>query len=551
MRSLRTGYTSGVRACVPPGLVTVVVMALAVIGVFAMSTGCGDDSSSETGSADAGSPTVLTYDLNSLIYSALDPSEESWYNVYHYHIYQALTTVDPSQPELVKPLLAKSWESAEDGKVWTFHLQEGVKFHGGGELTSADVKFSYERTIGIGAGAANHLFKQFESIDTPDPYTVVFRFKRPQPFPAIAAANMNQFIFSKEAFEKEGEKCFAPGNETAGTGPYIPLSATTNEVLLERNSDYWGGWEGVHAKAPDKVVIRFVTEPAVMVQQLTSGDADMATGIPVTSVEDIKNNPDLKFMSNPVWWMRDWIYLNVQGGPKGYMKDVHLREALSRAFPYEQALEVAYGGMGTLASGWVYQGQPGSEEQTAALGLPKQDLAKAKEALQQSAYPNGGITLVARVDTGLDATMQAGQLFKAALKELDINLDVRFGTTDVNWGDALAGKLDCYFSTGGENYPGAANWLQCFMWSKSPYNLSLYDNPQVDKLVDDAVSSQATDMEKSFALCTEASEIYMADYPCIFMGDLNYRLGMAKNITYEGHDDTNPFMVDFYNVQVN
>ena len=66
-------------------------------------------------------------------------------------------------------------------------------------------------------------------------------------------------------------------------------------------------------------------------------------------------------------------------------KDIHLREALYYAFPYEQAKSLAYKGMAEPASGPICAGQPGAELQNQVLGVPKQDMAKATAALKQSA----------------------------------------------------------------------------------------------------------------------------------------------------------------------
>ena len=78
----------------------------------------------------------------------------------------------------VIPWLAKSWEIADDAMSVTFYLHENVFFHDGSQLTSEDVKFSYEfakkhqtRTF------ANPMSKHIDEITAPDPYTVVFKFK--------------------------------------------------------------------------------------------------------------------------------------------------------------------------------------------------------------------------------------------------------------------------------------------------------------------------------------------------------------------------------------
>ena len=60
-------------------------------------------------------------------------------------VYNTLVMFDPHGFPNIIGDLAKSWERSEDGKTWTFKLHEGVKFHDGTELTSADVKASWDR----------------------------------------------------------------------------------------------------------------------------------------------------------------------------------------------------------------------------------------------------------------------------------------------------------------------------------------------------------------------------------------------------------------------
>ena len=157
-------------------------------------------------------PTVLVYDTPWTVYTSLDPGKEYWNNVYHYDVYETLTTVDPTAPDLVKPLLATSWESSEGGKVWTFHLRQGVKFHGGFPFTSADVMFSFDRNNKLAAGAYGFLYDGYPVIDAPDavhrgdPFLQACAVARHLPPPATTRSSTR-----RQAFEKYGDKCFQPG----------------------------------------------------------------------------------------------------------------------------------------------------------------------------------------------------------------------------------------------------------------------------------------------------------------------------------------------------
>src|SRR6185436_12150435 len=76
--------------------------------------------------------------------------------------------------------LAKSWTVSADGLTYTFKLHEGVKFHDGSPLTSADVKASYERIANPPEGVISvrkERFAEVAAVETPDPATVVFKLK--------------------------------------------------------------------------------------------------------------------------------------------------------------------------------------------------------------------------------------------------------------------------------------------------------------------------------------------------------------------------------------
>jgi peptide/nickel transport system substrate-binding protein len=96
--------------------------------------------------------------------------------------YSLLLKIDGANYPKVTGDLAESWTSAPDGLSYTFRLHEGVKFHDGSPLTSADVKASYERIIRPPAGVVSvrkSYYSDFGDIETPDDRTIIFKMKSP------------------------------------------------------------------------------------------------------------------------------------------------------------------------------------------------------------------------------------------------------------------------------------------------------------------------------------------------------------------------------------
>src|SRR6266566_5585971 len=93
-------------------------------------------------------------------------------------VYNTLVMFDPHAYPKVIGDLAQSWTVSEDGLTYTFTLHQGVKFHDGSELTSADMKASWDKIISPPEGVVSPRKSEYEfikSIEAPDLYTVVFR----------------------------------------------------------------------------------------------------------------------------------------------------------------------------------------------------------------------------------------------------------------------------------------------------------------------------------------------------------------------------------------
>src|SRR6185295_9859842 len=132
-----------------------------------------------------------------------------------FNLYDNLTARDPDLNLI--PRLATEWKSTGD-KTWEFKLRPNVKFHNGDPLTSADVKFSIERTYDPNAKtsvATN--FATVERIEAPDPLTVVFITRQPDALLPSRLASYGGQILPRSYFERVGPDTFR--QQPIGTGP--------------------------------------------------------------------------------------------------------------------------------------------------------------------------------------------------------------------------------------------------------------------------------------------------------------------------------------------
>jgi peptide/nickel transport system substrate-binding protein len=138
---------------------------------------------------------------------SLDMHQESTFKVFipMSNCYNSLVVYDPhGYPDIIGDL-AKSWTSSEDGMTWTFTLHQGVKFHDGSELTSADVKASWDRIVfpKDTVSTRKSLYRAVKSIEAPDRYTVVFRLHYPSASFLSLVAYAHNFIFAKKYLDQD------------------------------------------------------------------------------------------------------------------------------------------------------------------------------------------------------------------------------------------------------------------------------------------------------------------------------------------------------------
>jgi peptide/nickel transport system substrate-binding protein len=156
--------------------------------------------------------------------------------------YSTLLRVDPTDPSGTKPVgdLAESWTVSKDGLTYTFKLRRGVKFHDGSDMTSKDVKASYDKIIFPPAGVASDRKGQYqavEAVEAPDPSTVRFHLKWPQSSFLLSLASPWNFIYKADILAKDMhwyEK------NIMGTGPFKFVEHVKgSHVVGKRNPDYW------------------------------------------------------------------------------------------------------------------------------------------------------------------------------------------------------------------------------------------------------------------------------------------------------------------------
>jgi len=517
------------------------VCALSLAVVVLAVSGCGSSGVSTT---DNGGTVILSVARQYAPVDNWDPAIHALDSACHGQCYEGLTYYD-DKTKKVLPLLATEWTSSDAGKTWTFKLREGVTFHDGTPLNSEAVKFSIERTVKIGQGAA-YIWAPLKSIETPSPNTVVFHMSSAQPVDIIASAAMGAWIYSPTAVKTHGEKWFAQGNE-CGTGPYrLKSQKMGTEAVFEQYPEYWGGWEGKHV---DLGVIRYIPEPSSRRQMIEAGDVDITTEVPIDDLPSLEKNPDLKLLIRPSY-VNMYATLNVKKPP---MDNPLVRKAMAYAFPYEDAISATRGGYATQSTGPIVKGLWGFEEQSKTATVYKYDLEKARELLAQAGYPDGGLELICVLFAGEETASKVAQMHQQELAKIGVKMTIRSLPTGA-----------FYEQLRSDNPPQHLGWSKWWPAWPTPYdalyniyhtqeppffNFDYCSIPELDKLMDDGNTKSATDQDAAAADFAAATKIITEDPLGVWAYDEESIAVANKSVQgFDGFNAAYSMQVPFYKV---
>ncbi|HEY7029777.1 MAG TPA: ABC transporter substrate-binding protein [Thermomicrobiales bacterium] len=433
--------------------------------------------------------------------------------------YEGLIGLKGEATDQYEGILAESWEPNVDKSAWTFHIRQGVTFQDGTPVDAEAVRASYERFLTLDLGPVNVL-KRFvtdpKQITTPDAMTVVFDCGSPQPlFESGIASTYGPEVVNVKAM-KEHEDNGDWGNvwaqtnaEGTGTGAYkIVQFDNGQQLVMERNENYWRGWDGDHF---DRIVFRVVTEEQTRRQLIEQGDADIVDDLTPENRKALAQNPDVtvhKDLSTQV----EYFTMTVAGP----LKSPEARQAMCWAWPYQEVIQGVYAGDAKEPHGPVAETIRGYDPNTFQYTT---DLDKAKALLAQAGVAEG-TKLTCTVESGIEFEKSAIQLFQANLQKIGIALDIQLidlgAFTSLFYGDSPAEERPNLMAWGWwPDYNDAWNHLypqvSCSGWGSKGSNGGFYCNQQVEGLLQQA--HDAADLDTYQKVLSQAQQILSRDDP--------------------------------------
>ncbi|SHM59892.1 peptide/nickel transport system substrate-binding protein [Cryptosporangium aurantiacum] len=375
----------------------------------------------------------------------------------------------------VEPLLAADHQVSPDGLTYTFTLRDGVKFHSGKALTSADVKYSIEKvTAENSQSARKSSFEVIKSIATPDAKTVV----------VTLSSKSISFVYNLSYVWVINDEAKNLSTTEDGTGPY-KLSAWKrgSTLTLTKFDGYWGT-----APKNSGVVFHYFTEATALNNALLTNQVDVVTS---------EQSPDaLEQFDNDDYTINDGksttkllLAFNDKVAP---FNKVGVRKAVSSAIDDAKLLQSIWGEYGTLIGSMVPPTDPWYVDLTK---VNPYDVALAKKELAAAGYPNG---FTFTLDTpNYDPHPTVATFVKSELAKVGITVNINVITAD-EWYTKVYKNHD--FAATLQEHVNDRD----VVWYGDPTFYWGYDNPQVTAWVKQAEQSDTE--EQQTALLKKVNE---------------------------------------------
>jgi ABC-type transport system substrate-binding protein len=413
-------------------------------------------------------------------------------------MYDTLLRRSPKDGQTIIPDLAQRWEISPDGKKYTFHLRQGVKFHDGAPFTAADVKATYERIARPPKGVViprTPLFATVGDIVVVNPHTIEFRLTeaRPKAYMLGAFASGWNIIVRKKTLD-DNQGNLRQVMNYPGTGPFKHVSRKDKEVwIMERNPDYWN--KGL--PLVDKLEIyHFLPFTPELGASILSGRVDYARLLDPVSWRKAKATQGMTAAAfNQSVIQAFWT--NMQKNKA--LADRRVRRAIHLAMDRHTLVEVVKDTAPMQVGGFVY---PFHEMSTPRAELEKKlgyqkdikpAVQEARRLMKEAGYGNGL--------KNLDFCVRDIPTFKlwavaiqAMLKEhLNIECNLRVVQTSVWFDEAVAGNFDLAISAIVSTLMDPSDIFSAWYGKNGPQNYSRWTNEafhdlanQIEKELDDA-----------------------------------------------------------------
>jgi ABC-type transport system substrate-binding protein len=417
----------------------------------------------------------------------------------------------------VIPAIASDWKVSPDGLTYTFTIREDVKFHNGRQVTADDFVYSFTRVLDpkqrSGAlsffegmkGAADYRSgrsKEVAGLKAIDPYTLVITLDEPfAPFLPVLAMVYSKVI-PKEEVERWGEDF---GHHPVGTGPFLLESWENGRILLGANPEYHEGRPYL-----DQIVYNIYTgaQNEKIFSDFLAGEVEEAAVFGANR-ERMSQSTEYQFFRKPTLSLL-FYGINCTRPP---LMDTRVRQALNYAINKGKIVHEYVKDQFVSATTILPPGMPGYTPENAAYAY---DPAKAKTLLRQAGYGPSQKKLSLTILSASKSKLAQQELTLVAANLAAVGVELKF-QYETDWptfeATLSSGNFQLYRYSWIADIPDPDNFLKVLFGSDSRYNFMRYSNPEVDRILAQALAE--TDMLKRVNLYRTAERITLRDAPMI------------------------------------
>lgn len=439
-----------------------------------------------------------------------------------YHIYDGLVQFKNSDLE-VEPALAESWTTSDDGKVWTFNLRQGVKFHDGTDFNADAVVFSFNRLIDenhpcYGLGDYSYfdwlLADAIDYVKAVDDSTVEIALKdKFAPF-LTYLGYYSEFIASPTAVKKWGNEYF---KHPVGTGAFKFEEWNKDEYIkLSRNDDYWGNKPEI-----ETLIWKVVPDDSTRLMELESGQVQAIKPIAPNQLAKVKANDklDLKEVAGANIF---FVSFNTTEKP---FDDVRVRQAVNYAVDMQKLTDSVYEGIATRA---VNAMPPTIFSFDSNVPSYSYNPEKAKQLLADAGYPDGftvDMNVFNEARPYIPRPVDAAEIIKSDLAKVGINANIVMN----EWGShaSIIDNMEHQFAFNGwYDIPYPSNFLKTMVLSGSNTG---YAPEKLVELADKALSTYDRDEQAKYY--SQMQQVIYEDAPILPVAHSDYTAVVSSNIS--------------------
>ncbi|MCX7927476.1 MAG: peptide-binding protein [Candidatus Omnitrophica bacterium] len=385
--------------------------------------------------------------------------------------------------------LAEKWDISEGGRVIIFYLRKGVRWHDGVEFTAEDVKFTFEKLIDPQVRTPySGDFKEIESLEIIDKYTVKIRYK--QPFaPGLASWGMS--IIPKHILEKQDINNTSFSRHPIGTGPYkLKKWKTQEKIELIANEDYFE-----HKPFISRSITRVIPDSSTIFLELQTQAIDTSGLSPLQFSRQTDTNFFKKYYRKFRLPGFNYTYLGYNLR-RPLFNDVRVRQALNLAVDKKEIIDMVLLGFGSICTGpfvpqsWAYNNNIKPKE------FNPQEAKRILNDLGWQDTDNDGwldkdkkvfeFTIV--TNQGNEERLKVAQIIQRRLKDIGIKVKIRVAEWSVFLNEVVdARNFDAVLL--GWSVPREPDIFDIWHSSKTrpgEFNFIGYQNTEVDDLLEQA-----------------------------------------------------------------